>query len=857
MIRFHQLWILSLLLIPLGYLFLRRHDLASRALTDRVAIGLRIGSITLLLIALAGPQWLSHAQNHYVYFLVDLSASTRPSTSKPLLLERLNSWAVPQPNTQYGLIAFGKQPFVELPFAPSLQLQTLQTEVEPVGTDLSAALELALATFPEDGTKTMVLLSDGQATQGDVNGALVRAALRGVKIFTLPVDPPTSEFSIQDVRAPREVAVDLPFVLQSVLYASRPSRSRLLVYRDEMLVSYQEVALHAGLNFVEQSDNLHQPGTYEYRMELVAPDDALSPNNTYRALVEAVGDPRILLVEPETEDKSPSPLERLLANAGHAYTKTSLRDFAPTLVSLLSYRALILNDVPLREMSRDQIDQLERYVRDLGGGLWLIQGRQAVEEFYDREFERMLPITYEGPEEVQRPALALVMLLDRSGSMGEAVDPVRKIDKIDLLKEAAIEAVEKLDARNYIGIIAFDARYNWVVPLGLVQNRKNEIVQAIEGLSAEGGTDIHQALRDAIAQLIPVRARVKHILVFSDGKVSKENRDFERVFREIAQSTISASSIAIGAQADIDFLWRLADAGNGVKYEVKDARDLPEITLQELVRIERARWIKGPVPVAPGPFAFQLHGLEASAIPPADGYVLTFERPAAQTALQVHVEEDLPADPLLSQWQYGLGKVMVLNSSINSEGLGRWLDWDGLSALTAEILSQIYSEGPLQLKELTVQTQWEDSKLTVTAETERDGLWLDLLPLEGHLSALEGAPRPLDFEQLGPGRYQAAVEDLPQGLYVLSVGEKSLGHVKDVLNVPYPTEYRHISLNQEVLSRIARATGGEYLEDAENLPAKLQGRTLSYREVWQPISLVALFFFLLDLIARKLPIPRS
>ncbi|OGF53225.1 MAG: hypothetical protein A2Z21_09650 [Candidatus Fraserbacteria bacterium RBG_16_55_9] len=857
MIRFHHLWTLALLLIPLVYLFLRRHELGSRPIADRLAIALRIASISLLLISLAGPQLLSRAENHYIYFLADLSMSIRPSTSEPLLMERLNAWAIPEPHTQYGLIVFGKQPFVELPFAPSLDLKAIHTEVEPVGTDLSAALKLALTTFPEEGTKTIVLLSDGQSTQGDVSEALVQAAREEVKIFTLPVDPPTSEFSIQDVRVPREVAVDLPFVLQSVIYASKPGRSRLLAYRNEMLISQQELTLHAGLNFVQQSDELHQAGMYEYRMELVAPDDALSPNNTYQALVEAVGDPRILLVEAENESHFPSPLERLLANAGHAYTKASLREFAPTPVSLLSYRAIILNDVALREMSRDQIEQLERYVRDLGGGLWLIQGRQAVEEFYDREFEMMLPVTYEGPEEVQRPALALVMLLDRSGSMGEAVEAMQKLDKIDLLKEAAIGAVEKLDARNYLGIIAFDAKYDWVVPLGLVQNRKNDIAQAIQGLSAEGGTDIYDALRQALAQLTQVRARVKHILVFSDGKVSKENRDFERIFREIQDSTISASSIAIGAQADIDFLWRLAEAGNGVKYEVKDARDLPEITLQELVRIERARWIKGPVPVSPGPFAFELHNLDVNAIPPADGYVLTFEKPAAQTSLQIRTEEDLPADPLISQWQYGLGKVVVLNTSLTQEGLDRWLNWDGLSVLTAEILSQIYSEGPLQLKELTIQTKVEDSHLSVTAEAERDGLWLDLLSLEGHLSGLEGASQTLVFEQVGPGHYRATVEDLPEGVYLLRVDEKSLGRVEDVVNVPYAAEYRRISLNQEALSKIARATGGEYLEDAGTLPPRLQDRTRSYRDIWQPIALVALFFFLVDLIARKLPMPRS
>ncbi len=855
MIRFYHIWVLALLLLPLGYLFFRRQELAHRVLTDRWAILLRIASITLLLLALAGPQLLSRTESHYVYFLVDLSASARSTALGAAWMERLNTWAAPQPHTQYSLIVFGKQPFVELPFAPSLYLETFHTAVDPEGTDLAAAIDLALSTFPEDGMKTIVLLSDGQSTRGDLSEVLVRAARLGVRIFTLPLDAPAAEYSILDLRAPREVAVNLPFVLESVIYASKSTRAQLLIYRDERLAFQRELTLRAGLNFIEQSDELLESGIYQYRIELIAPDDALMPNNAYQTLVEAVGDPRILLVQEESQ--TPSPLERLLANSSHAYTKVSLREFALTPVSLLPYRAVILNDVPLRELSRSQIEQIERYTRDLGGGLWLIQGNRAVEEFYDKDFGRLLPVTYEGPEEVQRPSLALVMLLDRSGSMGEAVDPLRKIDKIDLLKGAAIGAVEKLDPRNFIGIVAFDAQYDWVVRLGLARNRKNEIIQAIRSLSPEGGTDIYQALRDAVNQLSQIRARVKHLLVFSDGKVTKENRDFERLFREISDSTISASAIAIGQQADIEFLWRLADAGKGAKYEVKDARDLPQITLQELVRLERARWIKGPVPVTPGPFAFELHNLDLRAIPPADGYVLTFEKPAAQTSLQIRTDEDLPADPLLSQWRYGLGKVMVLNTSISQEGLDRWLDWDGLSTLTAEVLSQIYSEAPLQPKELAVQTRWDDSTLTVTAEAERDGFWLDLLSLQGQLTGLAGEPKPLRFEQLGPGRYQATVEDLEQGVYLLRVSEPSLGRVEGVVNVPYATEYRHVNLNAEALSRIARATGGEYLEDTENLAAQLQGRTRSYRDIWQPVTLAALLLFLVDLMVRKLPIRRS
>jgi len=333
--RFHHLWPLLLLLIPLGYLYGKRRELLLRPLADRLAILLRFAALGLVLLALCGPQILSRVEAHYVYFLLDRSASTRSAAPESELIERLNAWAAPQPHTQYGLIVFGAQPFVEVPFSPTLDLREIHTTVDPEGTDLAAAIELALETFPEGGTKTILLLSDGRATQGDLSKALVRAAREGVRIFTLPLLGPQGEVSVLDLRLPQEVAVGLPFRFQSVIYASSPTEAQLLISRDGELLKSQKVFLRAGLNFIEEESRLPQPGVYEYQIRVRAPADALTPNNTYRALVEAVGEPRLLLVETEEELRNGSPLEKLLKLAGYRYHPVALKEFAPTTASLL------------------------------------------------------------------------------------------------------------------------------------------------------------------------------------------------------------------------------------------------------------------------------------------------------------------------------------------------------------------------------------------------------------------------------------------------------------------------------------------------------------------------------------------
>ena len=852
MIRFTDLWPLALLIVPILDAILRRRGLIRKSLADKLAIGLRLLAIVALILALGGPQLRSAVDAHAVYFLVDRSASARAALSEADLLERLNAWAEPQSNTRYGVIVFGKEAYVERPFRETLDMGELHTQVDPEGSDLAGALDLALATFPNDATRTIVLLSDGQPTGEDVSTSLARARREGASIVSLPLSAPRDELAIQGLQAPDEVATELPFSLRTIVYAGESAQARLLVYRDDSLIDESPVDLHAGLNVVERRDELSTSGAHAYRVELVADGDVLAENNAYEQVVRATGEPRILIVRGPDEGEPSATLSRVLDEAGSAYTTVSLGEFAPSLAALLPYRAVVFENVPLRSITDRQQGVLERYVRDLGGGFWLIQGREAVQNFADREFEAILPVTYEGPEELRKPALGLVMVLDRSGSMGELAG---RGQKIDLLKQAAMRAVGKLNNNDLVGVIGFDATHEWLVELGPVQGRREEILRSIEDLSPNGGTDAHPALGDAVDALQGADARVRHVLIFSDGKFVRERRDFPTLFRNIEESPITASSIAIGNQADRELMWRLAEVGIGQKYSVSDARDLPEITLEELIRLQRARWIKGPVPVRSGPFVGDLQQVSPQAIPPVDGYVLTFEKPSSRTALYVG-PEDGPDDPLVSSWRYGLGEVAVLNTAFNETDAERWLRWPGLGNLMSDLLGQVYSESTLRPDNLDLRHELNGSTLTVTVDAQRDGQWLNDVRLDGRLASLGSEPRTLSFERIAPGRYRATLDDVTEGVHLLNVGSDELGRVQEAISVPYPEEYRRIGLNSEGLRHMAETTGGRYLESIDDLPSLLAGRAYAFQDIWSSLALASLILFLLDLVMRKLPLHR-
>ena len=70
------------------------------------------------------------------------------------------------------------------------------------------------------------------------------------------------------------------------------------------------------------------------------------------------------------------------------------------------------------------------------------------------------------------------------------------------------------------------------------------------------------------------------------------------------------------------------------------------------------------------------------------GYVLTKAKATASTALEVG-----PADPLLSTWQRGLGRVTAWTSDATTRWSSAWVEWDGYVTFWGDVLRQVLPAG--------------------------------------------------------------------------------------------------------------------------------------------------------------------
>jgi Ca-activated chloride channel family protein len=511
----------------------------------------RIGALALLCVALAGPKFAHGASDRFIYFLVDRSASIGVESAQ--ILQIVRALAPPTEKTFYGVILFGAEPVIETSFAPALQLSEFQAEPEPAATDIASAVRLALETLPRSGRREIVLLTDGQMTSEDLS-VFTRARREGVPIHVWPLGEDLSEAWVHDLKIPPDVTPGLPFPIRVQIGATTDGQGTLLLYRNEELVQNLSVQYSPGVQELRLTDKLDAPGAYSYRVYLKAEPDRLRENNQLYGATVVPGTPQVLLVERSSGE---SPLFRLLRRAGFSLVSTSFAAFSANPVALTSYKTVILNNIPLDKLTAEQRRALKRFVADSGGGLFLIQGREAVAGLEEQtpqelaDLEELLPVSYLAPEPYQIPGLALVFVMDRSGSMGDPAG--RGIPKIEILKRAALRSLEVLDREDWVGLIAFDTEYSWIAPLQPLGDGR-EFSSNIQRLTANGGTDLYFALKAAFDTLEKTPARIKHILVFTDGhNNNKREREYRELYARVAKSSVRISTLGIDRAPNEEF----------------------------------------------------------------------------------------------------------------------------------------------------------------------------------------------------------------------------------------------------------------------------------------------------------------
>jgi Ca-activated chloride channel family protein len=161
-------------------------------------------TVTFLVLALARPQFGTRietvtSEGQDVMVALDVSRSMLAEDVSPNRLERarLEIMRILQrlDGDRIGLVAFAGNAFVQSPLtvdygAAALFLNAMDTDLIPIqGTNLGEALTVALDGF-EEGTRdhrVLIVVTDGEDHEGEIDAALERALDKGVQIHTVGI----------------------------------------------------------------------------------------------------------------------------------------------------------------------------------------------------------------------------------------------------------------------------------------------------------------------------------------------------------------------------------------------------------------------------------------------------------------------------------------------------------------------------------------------------------------------------------------------------------------------------------------------------------------------------------------------
>jgi len=853
-VSFTAPWALLLLLaLPLAAFigWPRRRFQRARSWTSLI---LRLLILTLVALALAGASLVRASDRLAVVFLLDRSDSMDTAARQAQEDWVRDALAALPPGDEAAVIAFGANALVERPMSAASELAALRSTPITGNTDLEEAISLGLALFPEGAARRIVVLSDGAQTVGDASAAARRAAANGVQIDVVPLTrSPGPELLVTNVDAPEQVASGQQFDLGITVHSDAATTAILTVTASGQTLQRQEVELRPGDNAFTLGLTAGEAGfrDFQVRVENAAADTFLA-NNTLAAFSRVTGAPNVLLVRPESEDVRA--LVEALTELGYTVNEASPSGLPGSLAALEAFDSVILANVPATGLSTSRMETLNQYVRDLGGGLVVIGGPDSYGPggYFQTPLEDALPVESRIKDQQRLPQLTITYVIDRSGSMS-TVGP-SGVENLELAKEAIIRSIDFLQPTDRAGVVSFDTGGVWIAEVQPILNRLG-LQSLVAGLRAGGGTDILAGMRLAGESLTQDPAPRKHIILLTDGGAPEAG--LTELTRDLYENFgITTSVIAIGEGA-AQFLDNMAEAGGGNYHAVTDVETIPSIFTQETVLATRSYIIEQEFT----PSVFQDSPIRAGidAAPPLLGYVATTPRDTAQVVLR----GDPPYfDPILAQWQYGLGRAVAFTSDATGRWAANWLDWDDFPRFWGQAVEWSITESASNSIEAFVAMQGEQAMLSVDARDDAGG-FLNGLALTARVVAPDGTAFDVPVRQTAPGRYEGAFTPASEGAYLVRLAGAVEGGpaVNETLGwvMSYSPEYAPGNpADSEALIDAAVLTGGRDLTD---LPADAFAHTLQSRPAVNPISfellLIAVLLVPFDVAVRRLMITRS
>ncbi len=325
---------------------------------------------------------------------------------------------------QAGVIVFGEEALVERLASEDSRLAEISSIPISTRTDIASALQLAQAIFPGEGARRMILLSDGRE---NLEAAMDQAEIAAASQIELNFHPlgfsdGSAEVWMNSLEAPSEIHEGQDLELTASIESSAAMDASLRIFSEERLIRTVELNLLPGRNEIKipvAASISETAGSFlRFRAQVIPEADTRLQNNDSSAFTIVHGPPSILIVEGKPGDGEN--IASVLTEGSMRVTKIPANQMPTELSGLAEYASVVLANVPAANLPPGEMDLLQVYVRDLGKGLVMVGGQESFGAggYLRTPLEKTLPVDMDVRDKEIQSNLALVLAVDKSGSMG-------------------------------------------------------------------------------------------------------------------------------------------------------------------------------------------------------------------------------------------------------------------------------------------------------------------------------------------------------------------------------------------------------------------------------------------------------
>jgi len=184
---------------------------------------------------------------------------------------------------------------------------------------------------------------------------------------------------------------------------------------------------------------------------------------------------------------------------------------------------------------------------------------------------------FEMKSEQERAPLNIALVIDRSGSM--------QGQKIERAREAAIQAIRRMDSRDIVSVITFDNNVDVLIPATRVRDRE-DMERKIRSIQPGGTTAIYDGVKKGAEEIRKFfeKGIVNRVILLSDGLANvgpNSPEEHARLGRTLGGEGITVTTLGLGTDYNEDLMSKLASASDGNHKFIENADQLADIFQKE------------------------------------------------------------------------------------------------------------------------------------------------------------------------------------------------------------------------------------------------------------------------------------